>query len=352
MSPVAAPKLTLLVPGLFGTTRLVEAAADRGSKARLAALETFVTRADRCPTAVQGAEARTFGLFGVELQEASDAPVAAVTRVLDLGVIDNGWWVRADPVHLIPDRDRLVLHDAEWLDLTQEEAARLAAEISAAYAGEGWTLKAPRPGRWYLKPPRAPQLTTTPLPEVVGRDIHPHLPQGRDGKAWRILLNELQILLHTARVNSERERDGKPAVNSLWFWGGGRLPKVPPAPWSQVWSLEPVSLGLARLCQIPAEAPPGGFLEWQGRAPAATGAHLVVLDAVRAAVQYGEPVRCQEMIGHIERNWIAPALAALTDRRLQAVTLLDETGPAYELTPRSARRWWRWRRSVAHYAPA
>ncbi len=352
MSPAAALKLTLLVPGLFGATRRVEAAAHRGSIPRLPALETFLTRADPCPNAAQGAEARIFGLFGVELQEGNDAPVAAVTRALDLGVIDNGWWVRADPVHLIPDRDRLVLHDAQWLDLTQDEATRLAAEIGEAYAGEGWTLKTPRPGRWYLKPPRAPQLMTTPLPEVVGRDIHPYLPHGKDGKAWHTLLNELQILLHTARVNSERERDGKPPINSLWFWGGGQLPKVPPAPWAQLWSLEPISLGLARLSQIPAEAPPVGFSEWQGRAPAASGAHLAVLDSARPAVQYGDRARWQEEIVRIERNWIAPALAALTERRLQAVTLVDETGPAYELTPRRARRWWRWRRAAAHRAPA
>lgn len=352
MPPAVALKLTLLVPGLFGATRRVEAAAHRGPIPRLPALETFVARADRCPQAIEGAEARIFGLFGVALPEAGDAPVAAVTRVLDLGVIDDGWWVRADPVHLVPDRDRLVLHDAQWFDLTQEEASRLAAEIGEAYAGEGWTLKAPRPGRWYLKPPRAPQLLTTPLPEVVGRDIHPHLPHGEDGKAWRTLLNELQILLHTARVNSERERVGKPAINSLWFWGGGRLPKVPPAPWAQLWSLEAVSLGLARLSQIPAEAPPGGFLQWQGRAPAVPGAHLVVLDAARTALQYGDRARWQEEIERIERDWIAPALAALTDRRLQAVTLLDETGPAYALTPRSARRWWRWRRAAAHCAQA
>ena len=352
MSPAVPPKLTLVVPGLFGATGGFRNAAAGVPGPRFPALEKFLARADRHPQATRGAEARVFTLFGVELPAGTDAPVAAVTRVLDLGVIDNGWWLRADPVHLVPDRDRLVLHDSRSFELAQDEAIRLAAEIGETYAADGWTLKAPRPDRWYLKPPREPRMVTTPLPDVVGRDIHPHLPHGRDGKAWHTLLNELQILLHTARVNSEREQAGKPPINSLWFWGGGRLPKVPPAPWSRVWSLEPVSLAFARLCQIPAHAPPDSFADWQRQTPTPAGAHLLVLDKTRAAVQYGDHARWQEDIGRIERNWIAPLLAALTNRQLQAVTLLDESGPSYELTPRSARRWWRWGRRAAHWAHA
>jgi hypothetical protein len=350
--PLASPRnLTLVVPGLFGATRRFDISASADSELRLPALETFLARADHHAQAGQGTEARVFALFGVEPEEGADSPVAAVTRVLDLGIIDNGWWLRADPVHLVPDRDRLVLHDSQSFDLTQDEATRLAAELGESYAADGWILKAPRPGRWYLKPPLAPRLSTTPLPEVVGRDIHPYLPQGRDGKAWRTLLNELQILLHTAQVNGEREQAGKPPVNSLWFWGGGRLPKVRPAKWSQVWSLEPVSLGLARLCEIPVAAPAASFLAWQRQAATQSGdAHLVVLDDARASLQYGDRARWQEVIRRLEGDWFVPMLAALGSRQLQSLTLLDETGPAYELTPRGARRWWRWRRRVAQYA--
>jgi hypothetical protein len=351
MPQVTPRKLTLLVPGLFGGTRRPAVTDSAESEPRLPALETFLARADRHSQVARGAEARVFALFGVEPEAGADLPVAAVTRVLDLGVIDTGWWLRADPVHLVPDRDRLVLHDSQSFELTQDEATRLAAEIGETYAAEGWILKAPRPGRWYLKPPRAPRLSTTPLPEVVGRDIHPYLPQGPDGKAWHTLLNELQILLHTARMNSEREQAGKPPINSLWFWGGGRLPSVRAAHWSQVWSLEAVSLGLARLCEIPVAAPPDDFSAWQRQTDAQSdGAHLVVLDEARASLQYGDRARWREVIRRLERDWFVPMFAALGNRQLQALTVLDETGPAYELTPRSARRWWRRPRRVAQYA--
>ena len=101
-----------------------------------------------------------------------------MTRFLDMGVLDNDWWIRADPVHLQADRDRLILVDAAALDLTQDEANRLAAELQEPYRADGWLLKAPRPERWYLKPPTAPQITTTALPDVVARNIQQYLPRG------------------------------------------------------------------------------------------------------------------------------------------------------------------------------
>jgi hypothetical protein len=250
-------------------------------------------------------------------------------------------------VHLIPDRDRLILSDSQTLDLTQDEANRLVAEIMEVYRADGWSLKAPHPGRWYLKPPRSPELTTTPLPTVVGRDIHPYLPQGKDGKAWHTLLNEMQILLHTAGVNTEREAAGKPPINSLWFWGGGRLPKIQPVAWLCVWSREPLSLALARLTAVPSAAPPVSFADWQRQAQA--GRHLIVLDAAGSGIGAGDYDAGAATLQAWETGWIAPALAALRARSVDQVTLLSDVGDVLSLAPASARRWWRWRRPLAHY---
>src|SRR3546814_7921528 len=54
--------------------------------------------------------------------------------------------------------------------------------------------------------------------------IHDLLPAGNDGRRWRAVLNEAQIVLHNHPVNAERVRSGRMPVNSLWFHGGGRLP--------------------------------------------------------------------------------------------------------------------------------
>ena len=227
-----------------------------------------------------------------------------------MGVIDNGWWLRADPVHLHPERDRLVLTDSQMLDVTQDEANGLVAEIMEHYKADGWLLKAARPGRWYLKPPRAPKMTTTSLPEVIGHDIHPYLPQGKDGKAWHTVLNEMQILLHTAKVNEERERHGKLPINSLWFWGGGRLPKLKPVAWTQLWSEEPLSLAFARLAQVPSRAQPADFEAWRRQADRG-GEHLIVLDGLRVTQQYADESAWATAMTQLEHQWIAPLFAAV-----------------------------------------
>lgn len=338
--PGIATGLSLLIPGLFGPAEPLPA---------LPVLEVWLARSEPRTDQARGFEPVLFSLFGAETPTEGDLPVAAVTRVLDMGVIDNGWWLRADPVHLHPERDRLILTDSQMLDITQDEAGRLAAEIMEVYKADGWLLKAARPGRWYLKPPRAPKMTTTPLPETVGHDIHPYLPQGKDGKAWHTVLNEMQILLHTAKVNEARERRGKLPINSLWFWGGGRLPRLKPVAWAQLWSDEPLGLAFARLAQVPSRASPADFDTWR-RQTDRGGEHLVVLDALRPALQYADAPAWTAAIAQLEHRWIAPLVSAVREGTLAHATLVTDNGRQYRLTRRLARRWWRRRRPLAAYA--
>ncbi len=338
--------LHLLIPGLFPS---VAVELDASAVSSFSAFEKLLARADPAHDVPAGLEGLLFKLFQAETPTEGDLPVAAVTRVLDLGVVDNGWWLRADPVHLRPERDRLVLLDASLLDLTPAEANRLAAEIMEVYQPDGWVLKTPHPWRWYLKPPRAPKMTTTPLPVVAGRDIHSYLPRGRDGKAWHAVLNEIQILLHSAKVNEERERRDRPSINSLWFWGGGRLPRLRPVAWAEVWSSEPLALAFARLAEVAARAEPAGFEEWY-RLSERPGEHLVVLTAARTAAQYGDLETWAAAMQSLDERWMEPLLEALKDNALAAAVLLTDTGQRFLLTPRQARRWWRRRRPLAGHA--
>src|SRR6266516_108636 len=54
------------------------------------------------------------------------------------------------------------------------------------------------------------------------------------------------MVLHSHAVNEAREARGEPAVNSVWFWGGGRVPRVATERWHSVSADEPLALGLAR----------------------------------------------------------------------------------------------------------
>jgi len=337
-----SPLLSLMPIDLLVPRLLLPDDAPREMRAlRMPALEKWLARSDRSRIDVRGAVpwlARQYALRGA-------LPVAAIAFAGEGGARE-GAWLRADPVHLQPERDRLILSDNYVLQLTPDEADQLVVEIMETYGADGWVLKAARPGRWYLKPPRASRIVTTPLAQVVGRDIHPYLPQGKDGKAWHTVLNEIQILLHTAKVNAAREARGQLPVNSLWFWGSGRLPTFPPLDWAHVWSQEPASLALARLSQTPASGVPENFAEWSRQARA-HGKHLVVLDQARAPVSYGEESRWREFIQQFERDWIAPLWQAVKGGAVGRVELYDDTGRGFRLTARYARRWWRRRRPLA-----
>lgn len=340
----AKQHLTFYLPGLFS---LQENGCAQGGSWR--ALETLLSRAERTDRRFpQGHEEGLFALFDLVRQESADLPVAAVTRMFDMGVIDNDWWLRADPVHLSLDRDRLILADARKLEVTQQEANRLVAEIMEVFASDGWLLKAPHPERWYLKPSRAPRLTTSSLSQVVGRDIHGFLPRGPDDKAWHTILNEIQILLHTAAINVEREKAGKLPINSLWFWGSGRLPRIKPVTWTRVWSNEPISLSLAKLSGTPGGNLPHSFEAWRQQA-GNTGEHLVVLDEAHEATLYNDASHWQEFLHKLEADWMEPLLRDLKSGAIDRVTLMTDAGVNFTLTSRQARRWWRWRRSLVSH---
>ena len=332
----------MLLPGLFSDLPVPDASELSPATDPPVTLETLLARADRAEGGPAGFELRLFGLFGASHSLDGDLPVAPVTRLADMGVIDREWWVRADPVYLEPGHDSLVLHAG--LDLTQAEADALAAELNVTLAADGWLLKAPRPGRWYLKPPQAAQIRTTPLPQAAGRDIHALLPSGPESRAWHTLLSELQILLHTSSVNAAREARGLQPANSVWFWGGGRLPQLGSVTWTQVWSSEPLASGLARLAGLSAEPLSANGLEWLDQMPS-SGNCLLVLDQLAPLLLQGDMSGWKQALLRLGSDWITPLTAAVHARRLANLTIVSDTGPVFRYG--RAHRWRFWRRRSA-----
>jgi hypothetical protein len=329
-----------VVPGLMGPT------PEMGDRTpALPALSLFLSRAERTAAHVPGFEEDIFSLFG-HTRPDGDLPVAAVTRVHDLNVIDNEWWLRADPVHLQTQRDGLVLLDEPYLNLSLGEAQAIVAELMQTYAADGWLLKAPKPHRWYLRPSNPAQLNTTTLARVAGRDIRGFLPKGEDAKTWHGLMNEIQILLHTNQTNADRESRQLLAANSLWFWGGGALPAVTEPNFACVAGNEPVSLGLARINGV--ASIPANRLE---RVLPANdvGRTLVVLDSLRASAVYQDFSAWAARVEALENEWFAPLIKAVKQGDVDRVSVRVEGKPPLELTRSALRRFWRWRKPFAHF---
>ena len=298
------------------------------------------------------AEAWLSARFGVERQ--GDLPAAPFCLLADGGAPDKHHWLRADPVHLRLDGNRLVLADSGTFSVSQQDAASLAASLNAHFSGDGLCFYPLRPERWYLRVERAPQLQTTPLAQVAGRSIDGLLPRGADSPAWRAHLNDIQMLLHDHAVNAGRENAGELPINSLWLWGGGHLPDAVSAAFSAVWSGDVFAAGLAQAAHVTAHTLPADAAELL-RNGADTGVNLILLDALRAPARYGDAHAWREALARLERDWFAPLLDALSQERIGMLSL-HGIGPAgacsVENTRGDLRRFWRRTKPLADYAAA
>jgi hypothetical protein len=89
-------------------------------------------------------------------------------------------------------------------------------------------------------------LQAAPLDVALGESVQPHLPQGEDAAAWRLLLTEVQIAWHHHPVNAARDERGAAPVNGLWLHGGGRHAALPASGLAQVAAHDPAVRGWAQ----------------------------------------------------------------------------------------------------------
>lgn len=339
--------VTLVIPGLLDLP-VAESKSAFAHLGRLSALELFFSRAKRQAFSGAGLETVLFDLFDVERSSAVDKPVAATTYAADTGQTSTGWCLRADPVHLVPDRDQLVLMMPEILSLSQPEADRLVADINVLFAEDGWRLEAGTPTRWYLHLPNDPQLRTYDISQVRSRAIRDFLPTGVNGKQWHRIMNEVQMVLNTSVVNIERQSAGQLPVSSLWFWGGGKTPEIGHGRWSKLWSAEPVSLGLATLSSTPRKAMPDSAVEWL-QTVISPGEHLLVLDDLQRAWQCDGVETWEQCLRAIENDWLSPFMGALRQGELTELSLCTCQGHRFTLTRAGLKRWWRRKRMLSTY---
>ena len=304
----------LIVPALLGP--VTDAAAVARLQPRLPALERLLARARTGGGEEAGGEAAVCTAFGVD---GPPWPVAAAARAGEADAVPgggspDGWWLRVDPVHLRVDTDHARLFGPYVLGLEATEAAALVERLNGHLEADGLAIEAPAPDRWYLRLAEAPDLRTHDLPEVAGRNVNPFLPGGGAAARWRGWLTEIQMLLHDAPVNIERERRGRLPVNSVWPWGGGFRPAVGAGP-SAVRAGDALTRGLARLAGTPVIDPAEGEGSWP------PGETVVVDFGVREPLVHGEIEGWLEALAALDRGWLARLLADLRGRRLDRLEI-------------------------------
>ena len=125
----------------------------------------------------------------------------------------------ADPVHLAVGMNDITLTD-KITDLSEDEASELITLLNGHFNQDGLTFFLGKNQDWYLAFEKEDDLSSVPLETVFRKNIASHLMKSK-GRNWQALQNEVQMLLHSAPLNQQREMTGLPTVNSLWFWGAG-----------------------------------------------------------------------------------------------------------------------------------
>jgi hypothetical protein len=182
------------------------------------------------------------------------------------------------------------------------------------------------------------------LSEVVGRNVDSFLPEGTAGADWRFVTNEVQMLLHGAEVNREREARGVPPINSLWFWGGGRAPTSLPGRFSKVYAGSVFSRGLAVLTGLRADPLPTnakGLLHGS-----LAGEQLLVNASLHRYVLDADYAGWKGALAELHRDWIDPLHHALKKSQVRALRFFPCNGYGYRLDRRCLRRFWRRRATL------
>lgn len=298
--------LTLVVPGLIWPR---QALADLSGDLPLPAFSLLLGRGRLSASAAMDASA----MLATELGASAPVPAAALRRLAFGRVRDDADWLCIDPVRLRFEERSLVLDDPARLGLDDAEAEALAVSLAPTFEALG-DIDRLAPQCWNLRL-KKPAPAFAALPPGIGRAAAP-LPAHADYRPWRQALNEAQMVLHAHPVNLAREAAGRPTVNSLWPWGGGRPQAAGHGRLDQLWAADPVLLGLATWHGIASRPLPERYEGVAGQAI------LALFDALAAPARLGDALVWRDTLARLEADWLAPALAALRAGRLDRLRLL------------------------------
>ncbi|WP_456372387.1 hypothetical protein [Thiolapillus sp.] len=210
----------LFVPGLLDRP---PDTVDLAALARFPALERFIARSREEP--VQGGlEELLMNFFGLQASQGG----APFCYLADAGQRPETGVLRAFPVHLRADRDRVLLFPLDESQLNMDEAQALAAQFNEHFSGDGLAIEVHSPHRWYLLAQCLPRTPLATLDQVAGRSLGDYLPHSEADRFWLSVINETQMLFFDSPLNRKREQAGRLPVNGLWFDGAGRLPETVP----------------------------------------------------------------------------------------------------------------------------
>lgn len=127
-------------------------------------------------------------------------------------------YLLAEPTNLRADRDRLLIAEAELLQLSETEAHEIISSINQHFEGEAKVFYL-REDLWLLGTNLdLHDLNSYPIIDIIGENVDDYLPEGVSRIYLHKIMNEIQMLLFEHPVNNLRHEDNLLSVNSLWLW--------------------------------------------------------------------------------------------------------------------------------------
>ncbi|HEY6124817.1 MAG TPA: hypothetical protein VIV63_09205, partial [Steroidobacteraceae bacterium] len=229
---------------------------------------------------------------------------------IDDGLLDSTWL--ATPVALEARLDHVRLLDRGLLRLEEAERASCREEFARVFGPKVLLHEGGERGFFLSGLPAAGVNTVDPA-RLLGTEIGPAMP-GREAGELRRLWTEIEMWLHGAAFNTQRERARKPRVSALWLWGARSTPETRGR--VEAWRAsaayfggDPLIAALARCDSHRARGVPKQWAHLDAAEP-----HVVV----EFAALTGGP---HESLEALDANWFAPAKAALATGDLAELDL-------------------------------
>ena len=341
--------LTLFIPDLFGfqstLSKLSSEEISQLPTIELSVLEKWLSRGLFEKKFNQ--EDSLFSELGLTEYTKKEKPFAALSllaeKVPELELDSKNYWLRADPVNLQADRDTALLAGHEELALTQDESDKLVAQINEHFADEPWQLYTFAPHRWYLRLEQPVDLKTTPLPNVLGKDINLFMPKGDEADYWFKIINELQMLIHGSSVNFERESRNTWTANSVWLWGGGSLPEIKlNSYYDKMITNNLIYSGVGYHCGFDVLPLDNMFSE-----NIKLNNNVIVLDMLSEQVQRRDLYSFIQTLNKLEKDYLNPCNDLLIKGSVRELKIITDAG-LWVVTKKYLGRWWKRSKSFSN----
>ncbi|MDG6772966.1 hypothetical protein QCB45_01380 [Thiomicrorhabdus sp. ZW0627] len=335
--------VTFWLPGLLDSQRIQEAGPAFKSK-DFPALQILFKKADLFPLQSNLGKPQNRDFYSTACQlfhQSSTLPVAATlaSQLFDDFTADD-FWLKIDPVQMVPDRDTLVLIPGKDLEIKESEAKSLIESFNQHFEQDRVRIEYGSPTDWFLRIKQPIDLHTQSLEAVSYRSIEGNNPTGNAAQYWRQLLNEASMLFFNHEVNESRRNDGLAEINGVWLWGEGQLNHnaLFKRENAMIWSNDHYLKSMAALCDARSTPFPQTRQAWsleEGEQ------HLLMPDTIYYKLEHLSMEEWLETLDWLENEWMKPLLALLKEKKINSLLLELGDGYRYHIQPQHLRRFWR-----------